>query len=1506
MPRRRPLAAAGASCALVFLLLLLPHGARATGGGLAGDACDIDSDCMSRTCAADNTCTATTCGLSVANGGLGSSMPSGLCSATQFYNPSRICTFGYGKCAKAECCDTLACSVGVDSVSQASYCPSGKTFAPTRLCPGGVCSAAECCIQTRCDSAGGIAVASRSTFCPSGTMFNNAGICPAGEGKCVADDCCVPDTRTCEAAYADADTVARYGLSSCISPAVLVPTRLFDATIAGQGGCCETHTCGTTVADPGSFCASTPSPTVFNTSPACASGTCTTSDCCRSARGYCDGSATLELDGTCTCPAGKSYLIGTGCVCSPGTQLVNGSCVACPYGTYSGAATASQTCASCPASQPYTASTGADSADRCENWCDQSLLSGTSACSNAGVCTSLSGDPNAGGSFSCACPAAWMGYGATVTDNCDAPSTLLRLRVLAASGVTLPGNFQLDVTEAPAAAGDPPYTRIVAANSLACSLVGNPTAPTVPTCTTGGDGALSAALAADPTDTRNFVQAKVRLFTNYGSDASYVITWACSDGASSSTADLDVVLPGPANTNGAMALVCTAIVSRPPMATPIKISLAAGSLLPVAADASSGPALLTFTQGQRSACLLPMPSALSDPPAPPACAANEQPFDGGQPGTLGVANVDMEKYTLAWACAGSPIATTWAGAAETPGLPGAGEAVLACTAAFALKRPQLVLSVINTANVNIKLSALQPRMNEACVAPINNGANAQDAVLSCPLSALASGVPTTLTTNADPTSYLVTYDCITSTGVSASFAGSAVVNTTRNGDANPTACIVRVAPLPALLQLQIDNTANAPTFEAFASQEGSNTCVASSGGPSVGCFLRDGMSPGVATLLSPRALDADKYALTWSCTGTTAANVLSQASNSNSATVVLNANPNAGGAPVVCVGTVTARAAPVTVVFDGPLATLQLLPAGAELRVRQSHQSAVCTADQALSAVAPTCANEGLKSAVGRRTTLSTGGLPLGTTRVAWSCSVAGAPASVTLVGAGVAWVAMAGPGATVACKATLTQKPSPLSLEMAVPTGTPPAAAWTLAARQSNQGRACTVAVAASAASLAPATPTCPGAQPLLPQRATALTVPGLDASRWAVDWACVRVGGPNAGQALALANTVAASGAVVPNSKTATLDRDANAGGWPVACKATVSARSDVLKLAATGALPSSTGWTLTARQPTQSSACSVSGVANGPLAAAAPSCPSGVGALAPGAPAKLGVTGLPASSRWVWTCALADNTPVTVSLASTAAATVTPSDGAVTTCTLEVTAAAVDFFQIVGDTGLTLKASQDVNNTALCASSTAGTPAACPGAAPSTTTTLTAELDPSALPNTIVRFSCSLGVSGASVPVVKTSGFSAVVVSPPAVENLICAGKIERKPPILTISSNVPTVLTATAQNGANCNSSVPATKLVCDAGSSNGELPANVRVSLAQIGFSAAGYYRWACTRSDAGIMRYGNWTSPTASATVQLPVDGGKPVACWLKFTVDKPDLLINRRRRRRLLSFFKL
>jgi hypothetical protein len=1469
-------------------------------GGLSGDLCVTDSECLSRTCATD-VCTATTCGLANTSGGVGPTMPAGYCSELQVYNPSRVCAFGYGKCTRAECCDTLSCSEGVANSAKTGYCPAGQTFAGTRLCPGGVCSPTACCIQTKCDGAGGVAVTARATYCPAGQIFNNGGVCAAGPGLCTTSDCCMLDVRTCGAAYTSASPPP-----ACPTGSVVSISRLFDptATDGGRGGCCETTTCATGVADADrtNYCSGF-TKTTFSGTSVCATGTCTQSDCCQLAKGACDGNA-VKSGSTCTCPAdrqnigpNKYYLIGTGCVCVPGMYRdpVSGNCLPCAHGFYSVGAK-EQTCTQCPSEEPYTEFTGTASADLCINYCDRELNSegsgSSGACSNGGTCTSLSG--GASGSFSCLCSSAgshgWQAYvdapkGKTSNNNCDAPTTLLRLRALAASDVELPAGLQLRVNDMTKTA-TPAYA-VQAPAALTCAIQGTAT-PTLPSCTAG---------ALSGTSALPYLGTMVKLSTNYAG-SEYLVEWVCSDGVSGSAATLDVVLPGPTPDNpNAQTTVCTAIFRRPDTGVAVRLALSPNSLTPVAATASA-PAQLTFMQGTSGAPCAMDASAVAAASLGGGVLLNcpQAGYVSGSPGTLGVSNIDMERYTVAWTCAGTGVTTSPAGVATTPNLPAAGTPALVCAANFQLKATQVALTVLSTADVPVKVMAKQVGMNEACVATIPaNAAIAAAASLECPVGNLASGVATTLETDADLTQYLVSFSCTpgSSSPPTASTAVRTItVESTRNGGALTT-CTVSITALPALLEVKVVGaaTAGAPSFDVWASQDESDTCVIGSGGANfVGCLLEEGMMPGVTTTLSPRALDANKYELKWSCSGM-AAGSFAQADFDNSATVVLNANPNRGGGVVTCTGTVTSRTPPVELqlVASSPEVQTALVSAGAEVRARQSHQSRPCKAVAPFgNGAAPVCDGEGL-DAKNKRTTLTTGSISLLTYQVSWACvrktagGGAGTAVSVTTVAAGVVHAPTQGDGTTLSCTTTVSPKSALLTLE-ATGTGPSDVAEWRMTARQATQGRTCTVPVT-SAAGTAAAAPSCGDQPPLVPTRSTVLSTSGLDASRWLVTWACT-----NSGAAVNLADVVSSSGALVPNAKTVVLPRDANVGGTTTACVATVSARADVLLLKATGVLPGS-GWTLTAKQPTQASACAVLPSGATATDGAAPTCPSGTSALMAGAAVELSATGLPPSSTVEWSCVQQGGGPGTASVGvaqspnSGAASLVTPPAPAVTTCTATVTAPQAAPLRLVGSSGATFTASQEQQATPLCSTSSSS-PAAviCAAALPETATMLRAD---DLADGARVRFSCEVG--GKNAPVARTSPTTAVVMSAPVTESMTCTVTVLGKPPILVLQGNVATTFKVEVEGGggAVCTSGTTAANtLSCDEGEGANQLPAEARVVLSQAGLTTAGYYRWSCSSSGADIAR-GVTTGADATATITLP-KAGKSLTCALVYSQEAP------------------
>jgi hypothetical protein len=1449
-------------------------------GGLVGDLCDNDSACLSRTCSA-GLCTATTCGLSPTNGGVGTTMPTDYCSTLQVYNPARVCAFGYGKCTRAECCDTVSCAEGVSNSAKSGYCATGYTFSGTRLCPGGVCTQAACCIQTKCDGAGGVPVTARSTYCPTGQIFNNAGVCAAGPGLCTTSTCCMLDVRTCGTAYTSASPPP-----ACVAPSVMVPTRLFDPTAAdGRGGCCETTTCATGVLDSAktTYC-STYTKTTFSGTSVCSTGTCSQSDCCQLAKGACDGNA-IKSGSTCTCPsdkvgANKYYLIGTGCVCVPGTYLETtglnaGKCVACPYGSYSVGAKA-QTCTVCPAEQPYTPNTGADAPDHCVNYCDEVLNNGgagsSGACSNGGTCTSLTGNPASGGSFSCSCPSSWQGFvdsttSRTATNNCDAPTTLLRLRVLGASDLTLPAGLELRVADTPK--GTTPSYALQAPSTLTCTLTGNPSTPAAPTCSTGGvTGA-----AGLP-----FLGTKVRLSTSY-TGSEFTVEWACSDGVTGSAAALDIVLPGPtANNPNGQTTVCTAIFRRPDTGVAVRLALAPGSLVPEAATTSTA-AQLTFSQGSNKMCAMDVSAISASQSAALPVNCPQAAYESAKSGSLGVSNVDMERYTVAWSCGGVAATTNAAGDAATPNLPAAGTTALVCAANFQLKATQVGLSALGSvATVPVKVTAKQAGMNEPCTAtiPANTPVGQIALSLACPIGNLASGVTTTLETDADLTKYLVEFACTPSGATTATTARrTTTITSTPNGASSSAACTVQIKALPPLLSVRVVGAANAgaPSFSVWASQDESDTCVVASDTASpVLCDLMEGMMPGVTTTLVPRALDADKYELKWACTGATVA----QDPYRNDASVVLNANPNLNGAQVVCTGTVTSRIAPLTLqlVADSTVVGPTTVLASAEARARQAHQSTPCKVGLGGSgAVAPTCTGEGL-SAKNKRTTLTTGGVNLADYRVVWACAHNGVALTTTTVAAGVVFVNTQGDGTTVTCTATVSAKPALLTLAA---TGTGPTVEWRLIARQATQGLPCTVTVSSSTGVAATA-PSCPG-QPLVPKRSTVLSTSGLDPTRWQVVWACTSAGAP-----VALADALSSSGALLTNAQTVVLDKDINVGGSGIACVATVSARADVLLLKAQGTLPSSAQ--LTAKQQTQSSACTVSASVALSADGGAPNCPTGTTALTAGAAVELAAVGLPASSTVSWSCvartpgiASASSLVVAQGVNSFVASLVPPEAPTVTTCTASVTAATSDLLRLVvsaGGGGATFTASQA--DTTVCSTTDNSS---CPTVAAETATTLRAEgLSAGAR----ARFSCE--VNGKNVPVARTSATTAVVMSPPATESMTCTLVVQGKAPILTLHANVPTTLRAEVVGGAVCTSDGATNSLQCEFGTGSGQLPALANVVLSQTGLTATGFYRWACSSSSANIVR-DNKTSYDTTATVTLPADGGA-LTCVLVYSQSAP------------------
>jgi hypothetical protein len=1465
--------------ALLAALVFAPAPAAAGDAGLTGDDCQIDDDCLSRKCT-NGVCAATTCGLPSAQGGVYESRVT-FCSNNAYttFNGDRVCTFGFNQCTRAECCDTLSCDAGIPNASKSTLCPSGQTFAGSRLCKNGVCAASECCVVTQCDGAGGVPVTDRATFCPQGQMFDNVGICAGGQGACQQEECCTQNTRTCGVAF------AQLGLSCSTFSAssVLDAYGIYDTNAGTYGGCCVTTTCSTGVLDSAkpTYCDSIAG-TEFSGTEACTDGSCLPEKCCKTTEQFCVGTGLVWQDSQCKCSdSTKVYVPGTGCVCGAGKYTSGSNCVDCPHGTYSAEANAETSCTSCPTNVPYTSTTASTSVAACYNYCDQWLLDNTaSACSNGGTCASLSGGA---GSFSCTCPSTWMGFGESTSTNCDAPTTLLRLRALAGSGVTLPNGFTLNVGYV--LKGDTPSYAAQAPTGLACAVATPSSTPTVPSCT-AGDGALSVAGGAD--NVRNMVNAKVALSTsNPGS--SYTVEWVCSDGTGSAgEATLAVVLPGPAagNPNG-QTLVCTAIVRAKASVPLIKVKLASGSAVPAAAT-NTRDAQLTFLQGSRPICVA---AATSTTETTLDCPYSDVPFVSGQTGTLGVSNIDMEKYTVTWTCSdapATPLTTNAFGVATSPELPAAtSQTSLVCEAYFELKRAQIALTASNAATTAVRLTATQTDMSEPCVATIPAGASSAAVSLTCPNGNLKSGTSTRLMTNATLTSYMVEFTCTTKTTSDVkSRIFTDVISSTNVASDAATVCSVAITELPPLLRISITNTAGAPAFSVIGSQramlDACTLSAANTGASTQTCPLGQGMMPSLNTTLTPRGLDVNRYQVAWSCTGGSgfATDVIT-----NLASVFLDVNPNNADATVayptvVCTGTVTARGAPVTVRMVVDASATGFVATSAQLVVRQNHQSSACSSTNPTVAVAPTCPAQALRATANTRTTLSTLNVNTSAYKVAWACvnAAGGAERTVTTISAGVARVDTLGPDSTVSCTATISGKPALLKL---IAAGSGPASAWSLTARQTMQGRACTVASTVTEATA----PTCE-IQEFLPTRATVLATTGLDTSRYSVAWACK----DSENADITLTDALSRSGVILANSKTVTLDKDPNVGGGTVVCTATVAPLTGVLRLVVSGATPANAR--LTAKQSTQTEACTFAVSTS----AAAPTC-SGVD-IARGLSVELGATGL-GTGYFVsgWAC---DN-DLTVANLNDNAATVSalPATG-VTTCMATI-ASTVAPIQLLVPTaaGLTFTAKQ--GNSEVCSvASAAGAPVLCTAAAASTATTLSVSGNAGDRPT----FACTVG--GTNVPVSRLSANSAIIMAPASGVQMTCTLTVEtaQTKPIIALTSSVPTTLNVEYFNEA-VSTTVPAQ--TCASPSlgkalsclGTGELIGGRRVRLSQSGLTSSGYYRWMCSSSAADIQRAVGGDSKvigdyTASATVLLPTDGST-LSCNLMIWSNKPGFIRDRR-----------
>jgi hypothetical protein len=582
----------------------------------------------------------------------------------------------------------------------------------------------------------------------------------------------------------------------------------------------------------------------------------------------------------------------------------------------------------------------------------------------------------------------------------------------------------------------------------------------------------------------------------------------------------------------------------------------------------------------------------------------------------------------------------------------------------------------------------------------------------------------------------------------------------------------------------------------------------------------------------------------------------------------------------------------------------------AQLLVRQLQQAKPCatSANPTVALVTPTCPSvtatqPPLVATANTRTILSTRNVNTSAFKVSWACVVVDAQqqetaTTVQLVSPGVALAKTAGTGTTLTCTATVSSKPAPLKLMTAGVAG-PSATAWSLTARQSTQGRACSVAATGGAASAAASAPIC-DLQPLLPGRSTVLSTSGLDSARYSVAWSCVG----STGNAVAVADVVGAL-----NSKTVVLEKEL--GGGTVVCTATLAVRTEVLVLAASaaGAIPQ--GAKLTAKQAAQTTACTFAVSTTG----AAPTCTDAV-ALQTGQAVALGATDLPASffvSSW----ACDNGVSVTPGANGAASVSALPATGA-TTCIALIKSTVVPVkLAVPTAAALTFTAKQQSggNSNVCTVASGAANAVDCSSANPSTATTLSVvALGSGSLAD--ATFACTL-VGGTAVPVSRLTGTTAVVMAPTAGLQMTCsvasttsAGGQEEsvtddanRPPVtlLNLASNLPATLkveyfgaglSSAATN--TCASSGAAQSLACTAGTGASQLPYGGRVKLSQTGLTAAGYYRWMCNSSAAAVVQAGG-TGSDATATITLPASGSKPLSCALYYWVSKPSGMARRR-----------
>lgn len=157
---------------------------------------------------------------------------------------------------------------------------------------------------------------------------------------------------------------------------------------------------------------------------------------------------------------------------------------------------------------------------------------------------------------------------------------------------------------------------------------------------------------------------------------------------------------------------------------------------------------------------------------------------------------------------------------------------------------------------------------------------------------------------------------------------------------------------------------------------------------------------------------------------------------------------------------------------------------------------------------------------------------------------------------------------------------------------------------------------------------------------------------------------------------------------------------------------------------------------------------------------------------------------------------------------------------------------------------------------------------------------------------------GGQARSWPVRTVNSTAATIITPPAGDSITCR---LANLPVLTLSSNVAAVLKAEAVDvttgvaTATCASAIASTRLFCDGGTGQGQLPLGAqRIKLSQTGLSNPGSYRWACSASSAKIERFDS-TGPGAYAYIILPQTGS--LSCTLTYSSGAQQSVLGRLRR---------